>query len=80
MMLNPGSEMQEESNANKKEEYRVIFHVEGKFTAYISIDPDASYNEVERLALERWLAADFGDIHHVHGDIDHIENSHGDRY
>ena len=39
-----------------------------------------SYDEVERLALERWLAADFGDIHHVHGDIDHIENSQGDRY
>ena len=79
-MLNPGSEMQEESNANKKEEYRVIFHVEGQFTAYISVDPDATYNEMEGLAMERWLAADFGDIHHVHGDIDHIENSHGDRY
>ena len=79
-MPNSGSEMQKESNANEKEELRVIFRVEGQFTAYISVDPDATYNEVEGLALERWLAADFGDIHHVHGDIDHIENSHGDRY
>ena len=72
--------MEEENKAAEKEVLRVIFHVEGQFTAYISVDPGAYYDEVEGLAMERWMAADFGDIHDVHGDIDHVENSHGDRY
>ena len=38
----------------------------------------SSYSEVSELATEQLIKDDFGDIHHVHGDIDHIENIYGD--
>lgn len=58
-----------------KKVYIVKFHVEGQYTAYVKA---SSYSKVSELATEQLIKADFGDIHHVHGDIDHIENIYGD--
>lgn len=66
---------EEETISNEKELYIVKYHVEGQYTAYVKA---ASFSEVDELATEQWIKADFGDIHHVHGDIDHIENIYGD--
>ena len=56
-----------ENTSVKKDLYIVKFHVEGQYTAYVKA---ASFSEVSELATEQWIKADFGDIHHVHGDID----------
>ena len=61
--------------SDKKEVYIVKFHVEGQCTAYVKA---SSYSEVSELATEQLIKAELGDIHHVHGDIDHIENIYGD--
>ena len=65
----------EDNNDCEKEEYLVVFNLEGQFTAHVKA---SSIDEAKELALHRWLLADFGEIHHIDGDIHHVENMYGD--
>lgn len=65
----------EDNNDYEKEEYLVVFNLEGQFTAHVKA---SSIDEAKELALHRWLLADFGEIHHIDGDIHHVENMYGD--
>lgn len=58
-----------------KEEYLVVFNLEGQFTAHVNA---SSIDEAKALAMHRWMLADFGEIHHIDGDIHHVENMYGD--
>lgn len=65
----------EDNNVCDKEEYLVAFNLEGKYTVHVNA---SSIDEAKELALHRWMLADFGEIHHIDGDIHHVENMYGD--
>ena len=73
--FNSVAEENEENSKSEKEEYLVVFKLDGQFTAHVKA---SSIDEAKALAQHRWMLADFGDIHHIDGDIHHVENMYGD--